>query len=538
MAGEQSPTAANNVAHKGSGIFSHRHLIRKSRQHAASDGLIGRRRILDEKRLGMGDVEELLEQLADLPRGVGMDAKGTAFVHAKIPGTRPFEDTHQNEEIRGATSEDFHPLLLDPFVHLQQHRAGLRDRGDQRGGAHTTQFLGGEEHSRIARVERKIQHPAADRRDGALCIQGSEIAKQNLGAIQRGHIGRFDPAEGFQIPHPGGFEGEDRLGEVEALDFGEFAQGAPLVVALGPKPHADARRGATRPPRALGSGGGADFFNEERIDPPVGIMPCDARQARVHDERDAIDRQRGFGDIGGDDDLAPAAAIHRLVLLGGGKLAVKGKNRTTAAEPRLQLANRALDFIAPRHEDKDVAFGVVEMLRDGIGGGFPNRIFTRLVSEMDNFDRVHAPLGFQKRGVAEVGGEFRAVEGRGHHDDFEIGPCRLLQIQRPCQADVAMQVPLVELVEDNRRDAPQFGIGEHLAEQNSLGDKQEPRVAGRNIIEADLVADLAAEFHSPLAGDPRREHPRGQPPGLEDHTTTIPQHATVEEDLGNLCRFA
>ena len=53
----------------------------------------------------MGDVEELLEKFPDLARGVGMDAQCAAFVHAKIPQTRPLEDAHQNEEIRGAAAE-------------------------------------------------------------------------------------------------------------------------------------------------------------------------------------------------------------------------------------------------------------------------------------------------------------------------------------------------------------------------------------------------------------------------------------------------
>ena len=40
-----------------------------------------------------------------------------------------------------------------------------------------------------------------------------------------------------------------------------------------------------------------------------------------------------------------------------------------------------------------------------------------------------------------------------------------------------MQVTLVKFIENNRRDAAQVRIGEHLAKQNPLGDKQETRVA-------------------------------------------------------------
>ena len=51
-------------------------------------------------------------------------------------------------------------------------------------------------------------------------------------------------------------------------------------------------------------------------------MTGDASQSGIHDECDAIDRERGLGDIGRNDDLASAPAIHGLVLLGGRKLAV------------------------------------------------------------------------------------------------------------------------------------------------------------------------------------------------------------------------
>ena len=47
---------------------------------------------------------------------------------------------------------------------------------------------------------------------------------------------------------------------------------------------------------------------------------------------------------------------------------------------------------------------------------------------------------------------------RGRHDeDLQVGPFGLLQVQRPGQGDVAVEMALVELVEDQRRDAAQLG---------------------------------------------------------------------------------
>ena len=243
-------------------------------------------------------------------------------------------------------------------------------------------------------MKREIQHPPPESSDRTFRIQGPEVAEQKLGAIQRRGVGWLDPTEGFQIPHPGGLEGENRLSQIEALDFREFPQGPPLVVPLGPKPHADTRRGATRTTGALGRGGGADFFDEERVDAPVGIMTGDAGQPGIDDERDAIDRQRGFGDIGRNDDLASAPAIHGLVLLGSGKLAMQRKNRAAATKPRLQFPNRALDFVTARHEHQDIPLGIFKMARHGVGGRFPDRIFAGFVAEMEDFHGMDTPLGF------------------------------------------------------------------------------------------------------------------------------------------------
>ncbi len=49
---------------------------------------------------------------------------------------------------------------------------------------------------------------------------------------------------------------------------------------------------------------------------------------------------------------------------------------------------------------------------------------------------------------------------------LQIGPALLLQIERAGERDVAVEMPLVEFVEDDRADPAQLRVGEHLAQQH------------------------------------------------------------------------
>jgi hypothetical protein len=132
LARKKPPAAMNDIADERSCATAHGHLIRKTSQHAFGDIRVIGRCILKKQSLGVGYVEELLKKLSHLPCGVGVDAKSAAFVHSKIPRSRPLKDTHENKEIGGATTENFSTLVLYFFIHPQQHRAGLRESGNER----------------------------------------------------------------------------------------------------------------------------------------------------------------------------------------------------------------------------------------------------------------------------------------------------------------------------------------------------------------------------------------------------------------------
>ena len=265
------------------------------------------------------------------------------------------------------------------------------------------------------------------------------------------------------------------------------------MIALGPEAHAEARRGAARTACTLSCRGGANFFDEKRIDAAIRIVARHPREARVHHQSHAIDRQRCLGDIGGNNHLSPIRAVHRTVLLGGRELAMQRQNGATPAKAPLQLADGALDFIGPRHEDEHITFGALKVLGDCIRCRFPDWIVLGIVREMADFNGKHASFGGQGFGGREIFLKLRTVESGRHDDDFQVGPDCVLQIESPRQRDVSIEVPLVEFIEDQSGNATQLRVGQHLTKKNTLGDEEDFRLLRGNIVEPYLIAHLATQ---------------------------------------------
>ena len=92
------------------------------------------------------------------------------------------------------------------------------------------------------------------------------------------------------------------------------------------------------------------------MEPAGGIKALNAGEAGIYDVAHAGNGQRGFGDVGGDDDLAPGGiGAHDLVLLLGGQVAVERQER----DPRAGVAAAGLhgtaDLVGAGHENEHVA---------------------------------------------------------------------------------------------------------------------------------------------------------------------------------------
>jgi len=105
---------------------------------------------------------------------------------------------------------------------------------------------------------------------------------------------------------------------------------------------------------------------------------------------------------------------------------------------------------------------------------------------------LHATVG------AAVGSD--AIERGRHHDDSYLRPCSLEALQE-CKRKIAVQVALVEFVEDNRVDALEGWVGQQATGEDALRDKSQTRTRPDPLFETDLVADRSANLFVQFPGD-------------------------------------
>ena len=113
-----------------------------------------------------------------------------------------------------------------------------------------------------------------------------------------------------------------------------------------------------------------------------------------------------------------------------------------------------------------------------------------------------------------------------------------MELKRPGEGDVAVKVPLVKFIEENRGDGTQLWILNELAQQNSFGDEADPGAVGSDVFEANLVADFVTEPAVALGRDTGGEQAGREPARLEDHDLTVAKQSMIEEDLRDLGRFS
>jgi len=68
----------------------------------------------------------------------------------------------------------------------------------------------------------------------------------------------------------------------------------------------------------------------------------------------------------------------------------------------------------------------------------------------------------------------------------------VLEMSKKSQREIALQMPLVKLVQDYCTDAAQFRIGQQTPRENAFGQKTQTCARPADVFEPDLVADGVA----------------------------------------------
>ena len=383
----------------------------------------------------------------------------------------------------------------------------------------------------------QAQHLAADGREVGI-EQGPEHREQALGTHNGLRIRFVQPVKRRRFPNAERVQQQHDLGEIAALNLRRVALVAILVADHGPQAMTGARSGASGAAFALIRTGAADGLQQQRADAALHIVTSHAGDATVHDMSDAVDGDAGLRDVGGDDHFAQCIRRKGTVLIPRFQFAMQRDARH--ALPRSQATQRvqgAVDLATPRHEDEDVAGCLfVDDALDRLRCLRGDRALVRN-GEVVDLHRIALPFGDEDRALIQIRRHRLGIERGGHHHHRQIASLRLLQVLHQREGDIAEQVSLVELIEHHRPDLGQRAVILKPAQQDAFGDKADAGADTGVIVEADLIANLRAQFALSLRGDTVGHRSGGDAAGLQDHDHLVARNPRIEQHLRHLRRL-
>ena len=401
-------------------------------------------------------------------------------------------------------------------------------------------MLRAEQHARRRRrIERQLGELFAPWRDAAPRIQRAQPFELALRRGERGRGRRVEPGERGRIARAPLRQFEQQRGQIGGFHFRRIEARSPAMAAFLPQAIGDARpltRGAAR---ALCRGGLAGAMRDQMRRPRRAIEFGAARQAGIDHHRHAIQGERGFGDRACQHDPPPPVRIapDRQPLLRRLDLAMERQHQRFA-QARLDPLAHAIDLADAGQEGEDIALLRAPGTRNRIG----HRIFDPAIGRAAQpFDpqRVCRAFAFDdRRIVAQQAGEARAVDRRRHHQHAQILAQHGARLQRQREAEIAVEMAFMRLVEQHGGNARQFGIVEQHVDEDRFGHDQHARLCRTLAVEPGEIADRLARLFAQDLRHPLRRGARGDPAGRgQDDGAAAPFLADQRRcDRGGLAR--
>ncbi len=369
------------------------------------------------------------------------------------------------------------------------------------------------QHMPQPRRERQPRDRLAVRCRASIRIERVERRQPRPRLLHRSLGRRVEPAQLPRIRHAPQPAIERQRRQIGLEDLGRVETREPRSRGFLPQPVSGARPLAGGAARALRHRRLARALGDEPRHPSRTIVAWTPREPRIDHDRYAVERQAGLGDRRRQHDLAPPRSIgrDRGALRGGVEAAVQAMQDDAFAEPVEPLGG-ALDLGDAGEEGEDPAALLAQ--------GEPHRSGDRVLdprlggtAEMAQRQRVHPPRALDHRRAVHQLREARAVERRRHCHQSQIRAQTRLRVERERQPEIAVEAAFMDLVEQHRRDARQFGIVLDARDKDPLGHHGNPRRAR-----------------------PLRIHPRGIAIGLADRLAGGRRHAFGGRTRGKTAR--
>ncbi len=343
------------------------------------------------------------------------------------------------------------------------------------GDAREAHLAGPDQHMGEARGEGQAGDGLAVRRGPGVGVDRFQC-RQTAARLRDGGIGRrVEPGELARIGDAPDRAIQRQRREVGLEDLGRVEAGEAGGRGFFPQAVGHARHLARGAAGALGDGSLARALGDEAGHARRAIIARSPRQTGIDHHRDAVERQAGLGDRGGEHDLAPAVRVGR----DGGALRL-GLHAAVQAVQHHMLAERVEPFggaldLGHAGEESEHAAGL--LAQRGADRGGHAVLDPRLggAAEMAQGERVAAAGALDHRCRAHQGRETRAVERGRHRHQTKVGPQRALRVERQREAEITVEAAFVHLVEQHGGHAGQLGIGLDTRDEDALGQHRDTR---------------------------------------------------------------
>ena len=179
-----------------------------------------------------------------------------------------------------------------------------------------------------------------------------------------------------------------------------------------------------------------DPLDQQRLQPPPRIVLRHPRHPAIHHCLDPVQGQRSLRHIRGHHHLRPVIFFQRRILIRRCHLPMERQNhRLPMTQPRFQIPPRPIDFISPRQKYQHIPFPLPDQpLRlPGRHLGRPRSAQILPPGQILDIHRKHPPFRPQHLRPDSLR-QLLGFERSRHHDQNQIRPRPLLQIQNPSQS--------------------------------------------------------------------------------------------------------
>ena len=162
-----------------------------------------------------------------------------------------------------------------------------------------------------------------------------------------------------------------------------------------------------------------------------------------------------------------------------------------------------LDFADAGEKNEAIAVGFGDRGFDGVdeGGNIDGEAFVGPDRGVADSERMDRRVDFEDAAGGKELFDGIGIDRRAHDGDSEIVAAGFLESANHGECQVVFERSFVEFVENDVRDVFEEGIAAQVPEQDSGCDEDQAGIFGRLFVEADVIADGAAQGFVIFGGD-------------------------------------